>query len=436
MSALRFSVITYGTEGDTRPLAGVCHALMQRGHQVRLWADRSTLGSAHALGVPAWGLAGNIQAAVAPGGALHALMNRRGDDVREMLRAVARIAQAHCADWLRTLLEEARDSDAILFSGLASYVGLAAGEALGKPAIGLGLWPISPTAEFGSPLLPPWRLPGWLNRWSHQLIRTAMWHMFRPATNAALREVLGAPPRRAVWSDYPLLYGVSPQLVAQPLDWPSHWRICGAWQAPVARALDWQPPPALTAFLAAGPRPIYVGFGSMGGFNRERLVRTLVDGVQGRRVLFWPGWSGIEAAALPANFHSLEAAPHEALFPLVSAVVHHGGAGTTHTAARAGVPSVVVPFAADQFFWADRLARAGVAARAVSQKRLSAAALARQLDFAELPATQARARALGQAMAAEDGIGQTVATLEAWLAAPRGKSSIIQAERHPMAAGA
>jgi sterol 3beta-glucosyltransferase len=337
---------------------------------------------------------------------------------------------------LRTLLEDARDSDAILFSGLASYVGLAAGEALGKPAIGLGLWPLSPTAEFGSPLLPPWRLPGWLNRWSHHLISAAMWRMFRPATNAALREVLGAPPRRAVWSDYPLLYGVSPQLVPQPRDWAGHWRICGAWQAPVARALDWQPPPALKAFLAAGPRPIYVGFGSMGGFNRKRLVRTLVEGVRGRRVLFWPGWSGIDGEALPANFHVLEAAPHEALFPLVSAVVHHGGAGTTHTAACAGVPSVVVPFAADQFFWADRLARAGVAARAVSQKRLDAAALARQLDFAERPGTQARARALGQAMACEDGTGRTVATLEYWLAAPCVDSSIIQAERHPMAAGA
>lgn len=75
-----------------------------------------------------------------------------------------------------------------------------------------------------------------------------------------------------------------------------------------------------------------------------------------------------------------------------------------------------------------------MAARAVSQKRIDPAALARQLDFAEPPATQARAQALGQAMAAEDGIGQTVATLKAWLAAPHGHSFISQAKSHPMAA--
>lgn len=413
MKSLRFSVITYGTEGDTRPLVGVCHALMERGHTVQLWADRSTLSSAKALCIPVDALAGDIQSAALSGGDLHDLMNGRGRDPREALRAAARIAQNHSTDWLKTITRESSDSDAILFSGLASYVGLAAGEYLNKPAIGLGLWPISPTEEFGSPLLPPYRLPGWLNYLSHNFINYAMWRMFRSSINRATQKVFGAAPRQRMWTNYPILYGVSAHLVPQPRDWPSTWQITGAWQAPVGTSTAWQPSTELRSFLdESSSLPIYVGFGSMGGFDRKRLVRTLVDGVEQRRVVFWPGWSGITKGDLPGNFHVIDAVPHELLFPLVSVVVHHGGAGTTHTAARAGVPSVVIPFAADQFFWAARLANVGVSAPAVSQGKLSSAVLARQLAFAELPETRQRARELGQAMAREVGLNNTVDSLE------------------------
>lgn len=156
----------------------------------------------------------------------------------------------------------------------------------------------------------------------------------------------------------------------------------------------------------------------MAGFDRARLLRAVIDGVAGRRALFFPGWSGIEPTALPANFHVVGPLPHQRLFPRTALVVHHGGAGTSHTAARAGVPSVVVPFAADQPFWADRLRRVGVAPPTVMGQKLDGASLCRQIDAALQPAMQARARALGAAMAAEDGVADAVATLQAWLGRP------------------
>jgi hypothetical protein len=135
--------------------------------------------------------------------------------------------------------------------------------------------------------------------------------------------------------------------------------VCGQWLAP--EAAGWSPPPALGEFLAAGEPPIYVGFGSMAGFERRSLLREIVAAVAGRRALFYPGWSGVTGADLPANFLVIGDTPHAWLFPRMSLVIHHGGAGTTHSAARAGAPSVVAPFAGDQLFWADRLRRAGVA---------------------------------------------------------------------------
>jgi UDP:flavonoid glycosyltransferase YjiC (YdhE family) len=171
------------------------------------------------------------------------------------------------------------------------------------------------------------------------------------------------------------------------------------------------PPPALASFLAAGEAPIYIGFGSMTGFDNARLLHALIKAMTGRRVLFFLGWSGIDPKALPDNFLAIGDTPHDWLFPRTAAVTHHGGSGTSHSAARAGVPSIVTPFAGDQFFWAERLRLAGVVPAAVDGRRPEAEAFASALDFAAARVRN-RARALGETMRAENGVIDAVATLE------------------------
>lgn len=405
---MRFTVVTFGSEGDTRPLVALCIGLQAAGHDVRLFGDRSTLSSALARGIDAVALAGDMKGTVDPDGPLSRLM-KQGGDVTQVARAAARIANENVFAWMRAVAGDARGSDAILFSGLASYVGLSVGECLDIPAIGLGLWPVSPTAEFPSPLLRPWRLPGWLNRLSHHGVNTALWMMFRTRLNEARRDVCDQEPRKRKWKAYPILYGISPQLVPEPRDWPDMWKMCGAWHSVAG---EWSPPSALDRFLGDGEPPIYVGFGSMAGFDRARLLSVITGAVAGRRALFYPGWSGIEPASLPGNFFVLGDTPHDWLFPKVSMVMHHGGAGTSHAAARAGVPSVVIPFAADQFFWADRLAAAGVAPRYVPHTRIGVRTLARMIEFAGRDEVREKAARLGDAIRQEDGVGCAVAHIE------------------------
>lgn len=160
---------------------------------------------------------------------------------------------------------------------------------------------------------------------------------------------------------------------------------------------------------------MYLGFGSMTGFDRERVLPALLQALAPRRVLLFPGWVGLPAMRLPDSVFVLEPTPHEALFPRCAFAIHHGGSGTTHSACRAGIPSLVMPFAADQFFWADRLYRLGVAPAPLSPKRLDAATLAAAITFVETDATRARAAALGVAMRHEDGVACGVAMIERWL---------------------
>jgi UDP:flavonoid glycosyltransferase YjiC (YdhE family) len=206
-----------------------------------------------------------------------------------------------------------------------------------------------------------------------------------------------------------MIYGISPNLLPTPADWPASTRLCGQFLVP---SQGWQAPPALASFLAAGDPPIYIGFGSMAGFDSVRLLDALIEATAGRRVLFHPGWSGIDPRILPAHFLAIADTPHDWLFPQTAAVIHHGGSGTSHSAARAGVPSIVVPFAGDQFFWAERLRLAGVAPAAVDGHKPKTGAFDDALNFAATAPVRERARMLGEKMRAERGVADAVASLE------------------------
>jgi UDP:flavonoid glycosyltransferase YjiC (YdhE family) len=397
---MRFVVATYGTEGDTRPLAALCRALIDARHQVRLLADAETLGSAGSLGIPTTPLAGDIKKVLQPTQAV-----KPADTVR----ALTQIANTNTESWLREIIAAARGCDALIVSALASFVGLSAAQSLGIEAIGAGFIPITPTAAFASPFLPPALVPKWLNKASHKFVNGAVWHLLHKRTNAARASVCGLPPRRGVFTDHPILWGVSPSLLPRPDDYPPTTFMCGQWIPP---APHWSPPPELTDFLAAGEPPVYIGFGSMAGLMPPHLLKEVIAGVAGRRVLFYPGWSDVRRVQLPANFFVVRDTPHSWLFPRTSVVIHHGGAGTTHSAAHAGVPSVVLPFVGDQLFWADRLRRLGVAPAPLSGKRLQAAQLAQRLAFAERADVKARAATLGGAMSREDGLARAIAAIE------------------------
>lgn len=409
---MKLVAVTFGTEGDTRPLATLCRALKDAGHDVLLLAADGTLGSARDLGVPHAALAGDIRGTLQPGGGIAAVLSGK-KSLNATAKALAKIANDNAAAWMRQTLDVIPGSDSVVGAGLAAFAGFSAAEKLGIPIIGAGLFPLTPTREFPSPFLPPRRIPRFLNRLSHQLVVQVLWGEFRHAINAARVEVCGLPPRRKPWTEHPMLYGVSPSLLPKPADWPSNAYLCGQWVRPVR---EWQPPPSLRDFLAAGEAPVYVGFGSMVGFDRDALLDSIVSAIAGRRALFYPGWAGTPDRGLPRNFCVIEDTPHDWLFPRTSLVIHHGGSGTTHSAARAGVPSIVLPFAGDQPFWAERLRASGVAAEATSGREITAGILGRAMEAATAGEMRRRAAALGERMRAEDGLTSAVATIETLLA--------------------
>lgn len=397
---MRLLVLTYGTEGDTRPLAALGRALRQSGYEVHLIGDRRTLGSANEFGVPASALSGDIQE-------LFSEWGKQGP--KGTAKALVRLTNNNTMRWTKEALAAARGCDAIITSGLAGFVGLSVAEHLGIRAIGAGMIPLTPSRKFPSAFLPPGWVPTFLNHGSLRLTNQLFWLAFKKTLNTARESLLGLSPWKALPAGHPMLYGISPTILPQPSDWPSYALMCGQWVSPTD---SFSPPPELAAFLRAGPPPIYVGFGSMAGIDAKRTAETLVSALDGRRALFYPGWSGMDNVVFPDNIQCIGPTPHDWLFPQTAAVVHHGGSGTAHSATRAGKPSVVVPFAGDQFFWAQRLARLGVAPPALNGRHFNAGALANALAFTEKPEVRERAIRAGENMAREDGVGTAVAAIE------------------------
>jgi UDP:flavonoid glycosyltransferase YjiC (YdhE family) len=107
-------------------------------------------------------------------------------------------------------------------------------------------------------------------------------------------------------------------------------------------ASSFKPPDALVEFLDAGPPPVYIGFGSIVVDDPDKFTKLIFDAVEmaGVRALVSKGWGGFGSnETTPDNIFMLENTPHDWLFPRVSAVVHHGGAGTTAIGLKCGKPS-------------------------------------------------------------------------------------------------
>ncbi|MBC9820796.1 glycosyltransferase [Terrabacter sp. MAHUQ-38] len=209
-----------------------------------------------------------------------------------------------------------------------------------------------------------------------------------------------------------------------------------------------EPPPVgsdglsgpVAEFLADGPAPVYVGFGSMPTPDPTGVVRGVVDVLSSLelRGVVSEGLSGLTLDGLPVEpagrVLAVGSTPHDLLFPRCSVIVHHGGAGTTAAAVRAGVPQVVVPHAADQPYWGRRMADLGVAPPPIARKDLTPARLRVALEVALSVEARRAAYALGEQVRAEDGAGDAARLVDAYLSRARPSSPGTRA-RPPPAGG-
>jgi vancomycin aglycone glucosyltransferase len=363
-----------GTRGDLQPQIELGARLSAAGHDVVLCGPPDFAAQAASRGVRFVPCGASARGFLTENPA--ALDGHPARALREGMRYV----RLHLETRIATLVELARGADLVVGAG-AELAASTAAEASGVAYRYLVYCPaVLPSREHG-PIFTPWQgLPESMNR--------LLWSLVLHPVDWSMRRVL-APARRRLGLDpavsaFHLLVGARPLLAADPslarapADSP-----LAVDQVAALHPLDGEPLPAkLESFLEAGPPPVYLGFGSMPDADPAATTRTLVDAVTrlGCRAVIGSGWAELGAGPLPEGVLAIGAVSHPALFARCAAIVHHGGAGTTTSAARAGVPQVIVPHVADQFYWARRVAQLGLAGPAVPRRRLDAARLAAALE--------------------------------------------------------
>lgn len=406
---MRVVVAGYGSTGDTLPLIALAAGLKKAGHEVVLVTDEAAGATASRLGLDFRELAGSARAVVTEGSHGWAETIESG---RLSPRVALELGRFHTREWLDTIGEAARGADVIVCSALGLHHAASVARDQHLPLVAVQLQPTMPTRDYPHSLSGLTGTPRWLNRPLGVLILGAADLTLMRGINRVRRE-LNLPPLRMAWDEVPVLMAWSPTLLPAASDWTHpDFTITGAWHLPTPP--DWQPPADLVEFLDAGDPPVYVGFGSMSGFSGAAALRDrILDGLSDHRVLLASGWAGLTDTALPSNVHPIGHVPHDWLFPRCGAVVHHCGAGTSHQAARSGVPAIPVPFTADQPFWATRLLNLGIGSPPLNPRKLTSEQVRTALAQATSHPTRERARGIAQQMAAEpDGVTTAIEHLQ------------------------
>ncbi|MEV4051991.1 glycosyltransferase [Amycolatopsis sp. NPDC049688] len=376
---MRVLLSTYGTRGDVEPLGALAVQLQALGAEVRMGIppDEEFTHRLAGLGIDA----------VPVGPPIRALM-RGTPSAAELARYRSELLDAQFA----VLPPAAEGCDALVVAGLAQVAARSVAEAAGIPYVYVTYAAVNlPSPHHAPPPRPGWPAPaeaGNAARWEHDARLVDA--QFRDPLNGH-RAALGLPPVDGV-RDH--VYSDRPWLAADPAlgPWPETPGLdvvqTGAWIQPDERPL----PAGLAAFLAAGPPPVYVGFGSIGPAPRVARWAVEISRAHGHRVIVSRGWAGLDLLDGEEDCFAVGEVNHQRLFPELAAVIHHGGAGTTQVAARSGVPQVVVPLpVADNPYWAGRVAANAIGAAldgpAATRESLTAA-------FELALASEPRAKAL------------------------------------------
>lgn len=367
---LHFTCITIGTRGDVQPYIALCKGLMKEGHRCRIATHDEFKDWIEEHGIEFRSIGGD------PGELMRICVENNFFSVNFVVEGLRLFK-----DWIDELLtlswKAVQGTDVILESPSA-MIGVHMAEALRVPYFRSFPMPMTRTRSFPHPFATPNNPKGRLyNDMTYVLFDHAVWRAIAARTNAFRQKVLGLLPtsyeKLEIWK-IPYLYSFSPSIVPSPLDWLDWIHCTGYWFLDNPQT-GWKPDPELKTFIESNdPRPIvYIGFGSIIVSNPIEITRVIIESVllSNVRAIVSRGWSsrlssgtGEEEDAMlkkhPGTILSLHSVPHDWLFPKIKAVVHHGGAGTTAAGLRAGRPTIIKPFFADQFFWGERVEEMGL----------------------------------------------------------------------------
>ena len=410
---MKIVVIGWGTTGDVFPVLALSERLLRRGHQVRVCAPALYKNKILEIGAEFYEIDVVFDLSEFHI-AMDAIIPKR-DPVAVLQFIVEEGIMPRGERWYRGCLNAMEGFDIAICHSL-DIPGQEAAIRNGLPWLTVTYCP-----DFIKTLdSAPYPFPNW-----GRIFNAIVWKLAQLRLTSSVDALfnqfivsVGGKPRTSValdemYSPHLNLIAASPTLCSLSTFSPNH-KLTGIWHL---ASPSYVPPPELVSFLAKGPPPVIISFGSMGGSNGAETTAILIDAVRkaNQRAIIQAGWGKLGTEDTLPDIFCTEYVPHQWLFPKGCCVVHHGGAGTTASACRAKVPSVVVAHFTDQPYWGKRLSDLGVAPRHLHRRSLTAERLAKRIrQVLATPAMRDRAQVLGKQLEAEDGLATAAELIESF----------------------
>jgi vancomycin aglycone glucosyltransferase len=402
---MRIILDPIGSEGDARPLAALGGALKKAGHEPLLAISPGLEYLAEQVGI-SYVMSGlNVKELMAANPQVSA-----GKSISTM-KTFFRLVNELVKGQIDFLCKIAKPSDCIILSG-AIPIGGTVAEKIGCKSFHAAHWP----GMFPSPAYPPNNIPYQkLPPFANQIIWGLSFGMvdllFMPWFNRIRISMgLNKLSNTQAMLEQNFIIAMDPLLCPLPERRNTNIIQTGYWPMESDEKLD----PALLEFIHKGEKPIYIGFGSMAHKDyryTSEIIRNVVESL-GIRAIVAGGWAG-QIQEHHDNIFFVTRAPHNTLFPLLGAAIHHGGAGTFWTCAKAGITQAAIPHMFDQYYWCERIAQLGIGPRGFPINKLTVSRL-RTLLQSLINNTMYRERTLqiAQGMQGRSGIDEAVVHIE------------------------
>ncbi|XP_057732348.1 sterol 3-beta-glucosyltransferase UGT80B1 [Arachis stenosperma] len=411
---LQIVILVVGTRGDIQPFLAIAKRLQEYGHRVRVATHSNFSTFVKSAGADFYPLGGDPRVlagymvrnkGLIPSGPAEISIQRK-----QLKDIIDSLLPACTAPDLETGVPFRAQA---IIANPPAYGHTHVAEALGVPLHIFFTMPWTPTYAFPHPLA---RVPQSAGYWlSYIVVDLLIWWGIRGIINDFRKNKLKLAPiayfsmYRGSISHLPTGYMWSPHVVPKPSDWGPLVDVVGYCFLNLGS--KYIPQEDFVQWIRKGSPPIYFGFGSMPLEDPKRTTDVILDALQetGQRGIIDRGWGNLgNLEEVPDNVFLLEECPHDWLFPQCSAVVHHGGAGTTATGLKAGCPTTIVPFFGDQFFWGDRICQKELGPAPIPISELSAENLSNAIKFMLQPEVKSRAMEIAKLIENEDGVAAAV----------------------------
>ena len=375
-----------GSRGDVQPLVALGLELQALGHRARLCVAPNFKEGIESYGLECAPIGPDLQkmtGGTVPGKPVLPF-------TREQLQL---LADQMVRGQFQVIAEAARDCDLIVAAGALQIATRTIAEGQHIPYVFAAYCPaVLPSSKY-----PPPKMGGHYSFSLPETENEQLWkeddESFNQRFGAVLNEERAKTGLGPVTSVQRYMFTDRPWLAADPVLGPAIPEAgtdvvqTGAWMISEQALL----PSELENFLADGAPPIYLGFGSMRASDQTAQVLIEAARALGLRSILSEGWAGLAPSEPGNDCLTIGDVDHAKLFPRMAAIIHHGGAGTTATAARAGTAQVIVPHNYDQFYWAHRVQELGVGVPGPLRDEITVDNLAQALREALRPEKTTRA---------------------------------------------